>query len=93
MDLEGIRVSEISQSKGSAIWFHLYVESEKQNKWTNKQNRNRLINIENRGMVTMVGEGMCEIGEWDKKVQTSNYKIIQSQGFPVKQGIQFILLF
>ena len=41
MDLEGIGLSEISQT--NIIWFHIHVESGKQ---MNKQNRNRLIDIE-----------------------------------------------
>ena len=32
MDLEGIMLSEISQTKTNTIWFHIYVESKKQNK-------------------------------------------------------------
>ena len=50
MDLEDIILSEISQRKTSTIWFHLYVESEKQNK-TNEQNRNRPIDTGNKLMV------------------------------------------
>ena len=29
-------LSKISQRKTNTVWFQLYVESEKQNKWTNK---------------------------------------------------------
>ena len=37
MDLEGIMLSEISQIvEDKYIWFHLYVESKEQSKWTNK---------------------------------------------------------
>ena len=38
IDLENIMLSEISQRKKNTIWFHLHVESKKQNKWkrTNK---------------------------------------------------------
>ena len=54
MDLKGIMLSEISQRKTNAIWFHLYVESKKQNKQTvtNLDTKNKL-------MVTRweVGEG------------------------------------
>ena len=28
-------LSEISQRKPNTVWLHLYVESKKQNKWTN----------------------------------------------------------
>ena len=36
MDLESLMLSEISQGRTNTIWFHLYMESKKQNKWTNK---------------------------------------------------------
>ena len=40
MDLEGIMLNEVSQTENetNTIWFHLYVESEKQQtkKWTHK---------------------------------------------------------
>ena len=35
MELQGIMLSEISQRKTNPIWFHLYVESNEQNKQTN----------------------------------------------------------
>ena len=36
MDLEGIILSEISQTKTNTAWSHLCVESKKQNGWINK---------------------------------------------------------
>ena len=36
MGLEGIMPSEIRQRKTNTIWFHLCVESNEQNKLTNK---------------------------------------------------------
>ena len=35
-DLEGIMLSEVSQTKRNTIGFYLHVESKKQTKWTNK---------------------------------------------------------
>ena len=36
-DLEDIMLIEMCQAKKrNAIWFHLYVESKKQNKWKNR---------------------------------------------------------
>ena len=35
MDLDGIMLSEISQTKTNTIWYHLYVESKKYNKLVN----------------------------------------------------------
>ena len=52
MDLESLTLSEINQLKRSTIWFHLYVESNEQN----KQNRYRLIDTENR-LIAVRGEG------------------------------------
>jgi len=45
MDLEGTVLSEISQRKTSAVWYHLYAESKKYNKQVNKT-RSRLTNRE-----------------------------------------------
>ena len=47
MDLEGIMLSEISQRKTNTVLSYLYVDSKKQNEQT-KQNENRLLDIENR---------------------------------------------
>ena len=56
-DLEGIMLSETSQSKTkNTMWFHLNVEFHEYN----KQNRNRLI--ENR-LTAVRGEGGCGVGE------------------------------
>ena len=45
-DLESIKPSEISQKKTNTVWFHLYVGSKKQNKWTNitKEKQNQAQN-------------------------------------------------
>ena len=54
-DMDGPRdchISEVSQTKTNITWYHLYVESKKQYKWTYLQNRNRLSDIENKLMVT-----------------------------------------
>ena len=37
MDLEGTMQGEICHRKTNTVWFHLYVESEKQNKWNIKE--------------------------------------------------------
>ena len=36
MDLEGIMLSEISQTKTNTVWYHLYVESKKETSEYNK---------------------------------------------------------
>ena len=49
MDLEGIMLNEMSrQRKADTTCFHLYVESKRQNKWQ----KTKLIDTENRLMVT-----------------------------------------
>ena len=53
MDLEIIILSEVSQKEKDRYHiYHLYVESEIWHKWTYWQNRNRLIDLENKFMVT-----------------------------------------
>ena len=37
MELQGIMLSEISQIKTNTMWFHLYTESKRQNKWINRK--------------------------------------------------------
>lgn len=39
MDLGDIKLGEISQRKLNTVWFHLYVASKKQRKWTKEQDR------------------------------------------------------
>ena len=50
MDLEVIRLDEISQTHKNIIivWLHLYVESEKKMKQMNKQNENKQSDIESK---------------------------------------------
>ena len=69
MDLEGIMLNEVSQTRTIMVWVHLYVKPKKQNKWTNKkQNRNKTIDTRNKLVVPGgVGEGMGEIGEGIKR--------------------------
>ena len=60
MDLEIIKLSEVSQRKTNII-YHLYVKSKIWYKWTYLQNRNRLTDIEDKLMVTKgekVGRGI-----------------------------------
>ena len=38
MNLEAFKLSEINKTKRNEIWFHLYVESKKQNERQAKQN-------------------------------------------------------
>ena len=54
IDLEIIILSKISQRKAN-IWYHLYVGSKIQQKWTYLQNRNRPADIENRYVVAKAG--------------------------------------
>ena len=57
MDLEIIILSEVSQTKTNILLHHLYVESKIWHKWTYLQNRNRLIDLENKLMVTKEERG------------------------------------
>ena len=64
MDLEMIKLSEVSQRKTNIIWYHLYMESKIWHKWTYLWNRNRLTDIENRLAVTE-GEGGRGGKDWE----------------------------
>ena len=53
MDIEGIMLSEISQTeKDKYLCFHSYVKSKKKKNNQIKINKNKLINTENRSVVT-----------------------------------------
>ena len=43
MGLQGIILTEISQRRTNTMWFHLHVESQEQNKWTNKIETDSLV--------------------------------------------------
>ena len=52
MDLEGIKLSEISQRKTNTISFHLHVESKNSSITPNKQNKtDKLMDTENKPVV------------------------------------------
>ena len=55
MDLEGIMLSEIRQRKTNTVWYHWYIKSEKCNKLLNIIERSKLIDTENKLIVT-IGE-------------------------------------
>ena len=59
MDLEGTMLSERSQTKTNTVWFHLYVDSRKQNKWTNIAKQKQSYGY--RGQIDVVrGEGVVK---------------------------------
>ena len=68
MDPENIILSEVRQRKTN-ICYHLYVKSKKECKWIYIQNKNRLIDIENKFIVTKVG-GI------DKKYGINKHKLL-----------------
>ena len=62
MNLEIIRLSEVSQRKTNTMWYHLYVESKIWHKWTYLWNRNRSTDIEHSFVVAVVGGKDWEFG-------------------------------
>ena len=91
-DLEGIIIlGEISQTeKDKYCIILLYVESKKQNQWTNKKSQTKLIDAENRLVIAGGGvggwEGVSKIGEGDQEVQISSYKRNKAWGGAVPPG-------
>ena len=58
MGLEGIVISELSQTKKDkycTVWYHLYVESKNDSKLVNKKKGSRLTDKENKLVVTCGG--------------------------------------
>ena len=77
MELEGIMLKEISETKTDTIWSHLHVKQGKQ-----------LIDTEDRlWLPKVVEEGMCKMSEGNQKVQASRYKINKSCGYNKQYGI------
>ena len=74
-NMEGTKLSEISQRKTNTVWFHLSVESEKTNQLSKQASRNRPLYTENKLMVAggEGGEGMDTMGEGEWEVQASSY--------------------
>ena len=66
-NMDGPRGFHTKWSKSNTIWHHLYEESKIWHKLTYLQNRNRLIDIENKFMVTKgeKGWGRDKSGVWD----------------------------
>ena len=62
MDPDGIMLSEISQTKTTTVYSHLYVESKKQTNEQTKQDRNRSIHIENK-LLLPESSGVVGVGE------------------------------
>ena len=64
MHLEIIILGEVRQTKINTIWYHSYVEANIWYKWVYLQNRNRLMDMENRFMVVK-REGREEGMDWE----------------------------
>ena len=70
MDIEGIMLSETSQTKTDTVWSYLYVESEtKIQTKMNLRTKNRLVVA--RSMEWRM-EGVGKMDEGDHKIQTSS---------------------
>lgn len=53
-----------SDRKTDTMWFHVHVNSKEQSQRTNKQNKSRLVGVENKVVIAgWVGEG------WVKKIK------------------------
>ena len=63
---EILTLSEVGKRKTNIMGYHIYVESNIGHKWTYLQNRNRLIDIENRLVVAKgeEGKGVGWTGIW-----------------------------
>ena len=66
MNLKGVMLSVVSQTKKDTVWSHLHIESKRT--WTHRY-------IEQISGCQRRGWGVGETGEGGQKVQTSSYKI------------------
>ena len=68
MQLENILLSEISRRKTNTVWYHLYVESQKEHKWIYIYAKSsRLTDIKSKLVITEgeKKEGRDELGVFD----------------------------
>ena len=72
--LKGIMLSKISQTETITISFNLYVESRKPK---NKENRNRLIDTENK----LLGDGDGGMEKWLKKIKRYKLPVINNSQY------------
>ena len=81
MDLEIVMLSEVRQRR-NIIWHPLYAKSEKKwYKWNYLQNRNRLIDLENKLLVASGKDGgQGQLRRWDGRVHTAILKMDKQQG-------------
>ena len=86
MDLKGVMLSEISQTKTNIIWFHLYIDSKEQK---NKQNRNKLVDTEKRQIVAR----REVLRGWVKKVRGLGWTnwYLQNSQMDVKYNIRTVV--
>ena len=68
MDLEGLVLTEVSQTKIHIVWYHVHVESKIYNKLVNitSTKKGKLIDKENKLAVSSWW-GIPELGEWQVK--------------------------
>ena len=81
MDLEIVMLSEVRQRR-NIIWHPLYAKSEKKwYKWNYLQNRNRLIDLENKLLVASGKDGgQGQLRRWDGRVHMAVFKMDNHQG-------------
>ena len=64
-------LNEISQVKTNTVWLHLYVEPKTQS----KQNRNRLIDTEEKTVAAKGGKGVNRRVKYVKEIKRGKFKI------------------
>ena len=96
MDLEIIILSEVSQTKTNIIWYHLYVESKKNdtNELTYKQKQTHRHGKQTYGHQRGKVGGRDKLGVWDWHVYTAIFKIDNQQGPTYSTGnyIQYLII-
>ena len=75
MDLEGIMLSEVSQTKTNAVWYHLYVKSKKQNKLVNITQKKQTHRYREQTSGYQWEEGMGERQDRGRGLIGTNYYI------------------
>ena len=75
MDLEGIVLSEVSQTKTNTVWYHLYVESKEYNKLVNITRKKQTQRHREKASGYQRGEGRWEGPYRGRRLRVTNYYV------------------
>ena len=79
IDLESVRLSEVSQRQINIIWYHLYVESKKKVQMNLFTKQKESCSVDNKLTVTGRGRGEGSTGRWGLISTHTTYKTVTTE--------------